>query len=853
MISLYDVLEAADGQLFGEAEAQIFSDFSIDARESCAGKLYVALKTERGDGHHTMADAVANGATGIMCTHPPTFDTEGLTVIVMRSVEDALLRWARLVLEKYGTTVVGVAGAVGKTTTTAAIAQVLGTHFKVYTHPGGIRGKFGLPLALGRLTKDYQIAILEFGACQAGEMGVMVSSTKPMVGVVTAIGQTAHEQLGNPDNVAQEIGELLRALPPEGLAVLNFDDPLARALAPETQAAVMTVGLDLAEPAFGSDLLAYNILVDRYKTGFDLRRMSERYPGRWIPLLGAHQLYSALAALAVGMSYQIPLEEGLHALTELEPLPGRMHPLDGLNGSLLIDDSFSANPASVQAALDWLKSVREEQSRVIVVMGDMDEPASATVMAHIQVGQRISEVVDRLITEGDLAAEVGRAALDYHLERSAVTLTFSAEDAAKAASLDLGPDDIVLVKGGPSAHMERVVERLLANPEDTAHLVRQTSVHQAVPIEQPDRPSWVRIDLEAMAYNVRRVKEIVGSETALMAVVKTNAYGHGAVAASTTALNNGAALLGVASLSEAIELRAGGIAAPILILGYTPAWAAREIIRHNLTISLYDADLARAFDRAARDQKATISAHVVIDTGLGMLGLLPEEVTLFFRSLRNFKNLEIEGIYTELAASDHNFEYTRVQVATFEGVVEPLLAAGFRFKYIHAANSAAAIHMAEARFNLVRSGIALYGLTSSLAAPLPADFKPVLEWRTTVAQVKRLPPGSAVGYGSSYRTSATQRIAILPVGYGDGFRRSPARWKHVLIRGEYAPVIGQIGMDMTAADVTPLGDDVKIGEEVVLIGRQGERQITVEDVADYLDTNVYEVVSTVLARVPRVK
>lgn len=852
MISLYDILEAADGQLFGEAEAQIFGDFCIDARRPCAGQLYVALKTEHGDGHHTMAEAVANGATGIMCTHPPTFDTEGLTVIVMRSVEDALLRWARLVLEKYGTTVIGVAGTVGKSSTAAAIAQVLKTHYKVYTHPGGIRGKFGLPLALGRLTKDYQIAILEFGTSQGGEMGVMVAAAKPMVGVVTTIGQAPHEQLGGPEHIAQEIGDMVRALPPEGLAVLNFDDPLARALASETKAPVMTVGLDLAEPAFGSDLLAYNILVDRYKTGFDLRRMSERYPGRWIPLLGAHQLYSALAALAVGMTYQIPLEEGLHALTELEPLPGRMRPLDGLNGSLLIDDSFSANPASVQAALNWLKAVREGQGRTILVLGDMDEASSAAVMTHIQIGQRAGEIVDRLITQGDLAAEAGRTALEQHPDRSAVTLTFSAEDAAKAASLDLGPDDIVLVKGGPSAHMERAVERLLANAGDSVHLARQTDVLDTVPVEHLDRPSWVQINLEAIAYNVRRLKEITGPDVALMAVVKTNAYGHGAVAVSTTALNNGAAMLGVASLSEALELRSGGVAAPILVLGYTPAWAAREVIRHNLTLTLYDTELARAFDRAARDQNATLRAHVLIDTGLGMLGLLPDEVTLFFRSLRNFKNLEIEGLYTELAASDHNFEYTRSQIRTFEGVVEPLLAAGFRFKYIHAANSAAAIHMPEARFNMVRTGIALYGLTNSLAAPLPADFKPALEWKTTIAQVKRLPPGSAIGYGSSYRTSTTQRIAVLPVGYGDGFRRAPTRWKYVLIRGEVAPVVGQIGMDMTAVDVTQL-PDVKIGEEVVLIGRQGTRRITIEEAADFLDTNVYEVISTVLARVPRVK
>ncbi|MBN1565173.1 MAG: alanine racemase, partial [Anaerolineae bacterium] len=181
MISLYDILEAADGQLFGEASAAIFSDFCYDPREVQPGHLFVALKTDKGDGHHHMEQAVKKGASGIMCTNPPTFDTDEVTVIVMRSVEDALMRWTRIILEKFGTTVIGVTGSVGKSVTKAAIAQVLGTKFNVYTHPGNFNGRFGLPLALGRLNKDHQIAVLEFGTNQRGEIAEMVRITRPLV------------------------------------------------------------------------------------------------------------------------------------------------------------------------------------------------------------------------------------------------------------------------------------------------------------------------------------------------------------------------------------------------------------------------------------------------------------------------------------------------------------------------------------------------------------------------------------------------------------------------------------------------------------------------------------------------
>ncbi len=852
MINLYDILEAADGQLFGEPEAQIFTDFCFDSRRVNPGELFVAIKTDRGDGHHYMADAVAGGAKGIMCTNPPTFDTEGLTVIVMRSVEDALMRWTQIVLQKFGTTVIGVTGSAGKSTAKEAIARVLGTRFNVYKNPGSFNGRFGLPLALGRLDKAHQIAVLEFGTNQFGEMAEMVAATNPLVGVVTTIGHAHTDRLSTLENIAHEKGELIRSLPPEGLAVLNFDDPLARAMAAETDAAILTAGLDIAEPSFGADLLAYNILVDRYKTGFDLRHGQQRFPGRWVPLLGAHQLYAALSALAVGLSYGIALEEGLHALTELEPLPGRMHTLTGPNGCQLVDDSFNATPEGMLAALDWAETACDDDSRVVFVMGDMDELGSHAPLAHMQVGARAAEVVDRFVTKGDLAAESARVALEHNMDRSHVHITFSTEDAANAARTDLGPQDILLVKGSPAARMERVVRQLLADEHDVSELARQESAYEQVWMDRPDRPTWVQIDMEAIAYNTRRMKAIIGPDVTLMAVVKANAYGHGAIPVSTTVLNNGADYLGVASINEAMDLREAGIDAPVLILGYTPPWAARQVIRYDVAVTLYDVEIARAFDRAAREMNATLRAHVKVDTGMGRLGLLPDEVTTFFRSLRNLDHLQIEGIFTHFSVADEDQTYTRRQVDAFEQVVDPLLAAGFRFKYIHAANSAAAIHLPESRFNMVRCGIALHGLNPGPLAPVPADFKPAMVWKTTVALVKRLPPGSFIGYGNTYRTHSNEQIAIIPVGYADGFRRAPRRWKHVLVKGEYAPLVGRVSMDQAAIDVTAI-DDVQIGDEVVLIGEQGDRSITVDDVAEYLDTISYEVVSTILARVPRVK
>jgi len=856
MINLYDILEAADGQLFGDPSAVIFTDFCFDSRRVNEGELFVALKTERGDGHHYMHEAVQGGATGIMCNRPPDFDTTGMTVIVMRNVEAALLNWAKIILRKFGTTVIGVTGSTGKSSAKEAIAAVLSTRYKVFKSPGSFNGRLGLPIALGKLSHNDKLAVLEFGTDQFGEMADLVDAARPLVGVVTNVSHGHTERLGNLDNIARENQILIEQLPKNGLAVLNYDDDRVRGMAAVSKAPVLTVGLDRGGTAFGADFLAYNLVSARDKTGFDLRHVRERFVGRWVPLLGVHQLYGVLAALAVGLSYYVPIEDGLRALTDLQPLPGRLNPLIGKNQSLLVDDSFSATPESTLAALDWLDSVRlpteeDGKGRLIFIMGDMDGLGSYATTGHRDVGKRASQVADVFVTDGDLAAIAGRAALDHGMEGNRVKITFSPQDAANIIAESLTADDVVLIKGSPSARMEQVTRLLLANEDDARFLPRTENAYNSVWSNRPARPTWIEVDKSAIAYNVRRLKEIVGPDVALMAVVKANAYGHGSVAVSSTALLNGATYLGVASVNEAADLRDAAINAPILVMGYTPTWAASQVVRYNLTITLYDLEMARLFDRAAREMNATITAHVKVDTGMSRLGLLPEQVTPFFRSLRNLRNLTIEGIFTHFAASESDMEFTREQLKAFRDVVMPLKAAGFPFQYIHAANTGAVLNLPDSYFNMVRTGIGMYGLDPGIETPLPGDFRPALSWKTAIAQVKTLPPGTFVGYGKTYRTRTTERIAVIPVGYADGFRRAPNHWGYVLVNGQTAPIIGRVSMDQTMINVTDI-PDVNIGDEVVLIGKQGHQHITADDVAKQLGTISYEVVSTILSRVPRV-
>ncbi|TKJ31527.1 MAG: alanine racemase [Chloroflexi bacterium B3_Chlor] len=409
--------------------------------------------------------------------------------------------------------------------------------------------------------------------------------------------------------------------------------------------------------------------------------------------------------------------------------------------------------------------------------------------------------------------------------------------------------------------MEEVVEKFLSDPTSAESvLVRQSPAWKQIYIIRPDRPTWVEIDLGAIANNVRQLKRMVGDGVGIIATLKGDAYGHGAIKVARTALANGVDMLGVACLSEAVTLRRADITAPILILGYTPAWQAREAVLNDVTVTVFSLDVARALSRAADDLNSEVRVHVKVDTGMGRLGILPHEVLDFVREAKDLPGLVVEGIFTHLAIADipdaHNVqgwgrEYTRKQLRSFQGVLQELEASGVHIPHIHAANSAAIIAFPESHFNMVRPGIAIYGLDPSSQIPRPAGFEPALSFKSQVAQVKELPSGSYVSYGCTYRTEAPTRIAVIPVGYADGFRRGPHNWGEVLVKGRRAPLVGSVCMDQSMIDVTDI-PGVRQGDEVVLIGQQGGDRITVGEVAERLGTINYEVVSEILARVPRV-
>jgi len=807
------------------------------------GQLFLAVKTDRGDGHDYIVQAVRDGATGVLCERSPEQPLPGVSCVIVDDVQQSLTDWARYILEKQDMEVIGVTGSTGKTTTKEAIAAVMSTRFQVFCNYANYSGRYGLPIALGRLEPQHEMAVLELAADSFDEVRDLATLTSPRVGVVTTVDETHTEYLGSLQAIAREARRLVEVLAADGLALLNYDDAHVLSMRDSTVAEVRTYGLNPE-----ADFVARKLRCSWEGLSFTLVLRGESHSVR-VQLLGRHNVYAALVAIAVGDWYSIPLPEVLSALAQLRPQRGRVYPLQGLGGCRLLDDTYSASPASSLAALEALAQL--PAGRRIAVLGDMTDLGGLSPEAHRLVGHRAAQSVNCLVTKGARARWIAEAAEQAGLDPQCIYVTYRAEEAVAWLRNDLRRDDVVLVKGSAEARMEKVVEGLLLRPESAPELlVRQSAGWRQTRLAQPGRPTWVDVDLSAIAHNVHRLCDIIGPDVGLLAVIKADAYGHGAVKVARTALNNGASMVGVACVSEAIVLRRAGIAAPILVLGYTPAEQAREALLDDVTVTVFSLDVVRAFSRAAGELNLRVRCHVKVDTGMGRLGLLPHEVLDFLREIVRLPHLEIEGLFTHFSVADSDSGYTHRQLACLGEVLEEISGSGLSIRYVHAANSAGLLTLPEARLNLVRAGIALYGLAPSPQVPLPDGFRPALAFKTQIAQVKTLPPGSYVSYGNTYQTDEHERIAVIPVGYADGFRRAPRHWGEVLVRGQRAPIVGRVCMDQTMINVTHI-PHVRQGDEVILIGGQGDEEITVDEVAAQLGTINYEVVSEILSRVPR--
>lgn len=363
--------------------------------------------------------------------------------------------------------------------------------------------------------------------------------------------------------------------------------------------------------------------------------------------------------------------------------------------------------------------------------------------------------------------------------------------------------------------------------------------------------TFAEISLGAIKNNIAQIKQRLPQGVKFMAVVKADAYGHGAIEVSRAALEAGVDYLSVASLKEALELRHASIKSPLLILSESIPSVAREIVRNNLTQTVYSFELLEALSQAAKDLGAKAKIHLKVDTGMGRVGLSPSEIPGILARLKNNHNIIVEGIFTHLAkAEDVNSDFTQKQIDEFQRIIRMVEKEGFDIPIKHAANSAGALYHPQAHFNMIRIGLAMYGLYPGGKIDKSIKLIPALAFKTKVVYLKKVPSGTPLSYAGTFVSAKETNIATIPVGYADGLSRKHSNQGFVLIRGNKFPIVGLICMDLCLVDIGQY--EVKVGDEVVIIGEQLGKTITADEVAEREGTISYEVIAGIGKRVPRI-
>ena len=355
-------------------------------------------------------------------------------------------------------------------------------------------------------------------------------------------------------------------------------------------------------------------------------------------------------------------------------------------------------------------------------------------------------------------------------------------------------------------------------------------------------PNIIRIDLSSLAFNLGQVKRLVGPDTKIMGIVKSDAYGHGLVEVSRVLERNGVHSLGTAFIHEAMELRKNGIKAPIVILcGIKSPEEAEAVVENNLTPVIFDLPTAVMLAKSAEKRLKKASIHVKIDTGMGRLGVPHEDAVPFIKEIMRFPQLKTEGLMSHLSSADEKDSgFTDSQIGNFSKAIDAARDMGMDLRLNNLANSAGVMAYKGSHFDMVRPGIMLYGGLPSPGFKPPLQLKPVMDFRGRIIQIREMPDKTPVSYGRKYYTTGTKRIAVVSAGYGDGIPRGLSNRGKVIIRGEKAGIVGTVCMNLLLADITAIKDAVP-GDEAVFLGMQGQEIITGDDIAAWNDTISYEI------------
>ncbi|MFH0960498.1 MAG: alanine racemase [Pseudomonadota bacterium] len=801
---------------------------SIDTRKPIGDNhIYWALKGPHFNGGDFALDAIKAGAKVVVADRPDLFYKElphEVTVLETHDTLGALQKLASYYRNQFDIPILGITGSNGKTLVKEMLAAILCLDRKTYRSPLSYNTQIGAALALLGIRREHEIAIIEAGISLPGEMDRLERMIRPDHGILTVITKAHIGGLRSLENTLAQKARLFKNFSADSFLVLNADDYLSMGYAASAKGNIVTFGFSdnadvRAIDARGLPDRGHRFIMKIFREEMEI----------FLPVPGRFNIVNALAAAAAAKMLGAPLNNIKRGLEEFRPSPMRLEIHTTVTGVTLINDTYNSDPASVKGAIDTLTKVGEGR-RKIAILSEMLDLGLHSSEEHLAVGKDVAKAgIDHLITVGENAQLIGAAALKEGMKQRNIAHARTYSEAAKELEKVMNRGDVVLFKGSRWFRLERLARELVGSIGPTRLLV----------------------NLDAIASNIKKIRTIVGESVEIMSVVKGFGYGNDSIRTSKVALENGATYLAVAFPDEGATLRENRVDAPILVFNVFPE-EADKILRYRLSSVIPSIELAEALNFAAQGRQR-IPVHLKIDTGMGRSGVWHQEALSFVNRVFELENLYVEGIMTHFSSADdpESDYYTNVQINAFNEVLAAAAELGYGFKYVHAANTSAIVRFPQTHYNMVRPGLAIYGMYPSEPVRQRIDLDQVITFSTKIAQIKCHPVGRCISYNRRFVTCRDSRIATLLVGYNDGYPRFQSNKGEALVRGQRAPVVGTVCMDTLMIDVSDI-PEASVGDEVVLIGRQGDQEILPDEIAANGQTINYEIVCKISPRVTRI-
>ena len=785
--TLKDIAALVKGELIG-ADHRVLSVFT-DSRNSCIdpGALFIAICGQNHDGHAFIDELYGKGVRAFVTEREVAADRyPDAGFVRCEGSVGALQRLAADHRSRFKGTVVGITGSNGKTVVKEWIAGLVPPGVKMFRSPKSYNSQIGVPLSLLMIRGDEELAVIEAGISEPGEMSRLEEIIRPQIGIVTTMGD-AHQK--NFESFESKVREKLSLFRNCGKIIYNSSYPLIKE--------ILRLEYSSAE------------LIDSSGQSEAYAMFGER---------ASRENAASAAALCYAMGYD-------HAGTvdrmrHLQPVAMRLELKEGIHGSVIINDSYNSDINSLSIALDYLESVAADRRRTLVLSDILQSGLSESEL-YGEVARLLSHTrIDRLVGIGErikLNGALFQTECEFYPTTEAYLAAIRREDIAGR---------VVLIKGNRGLQFEKLSGAL----------------------EQKRHTTTLEIDLDAMRHNLNEYRRLLAPGTKVMAMVKASGYGNGSYEVAGMLQHEGVDYLAVAFADEGMALRERGITMPIVVLN-ADSDSFDLMIANSLEPEIYNfTSLAHFVAALKRFGERSYPVHIKIDTGMHRLGFGPADAGELVAMLQKHKDtLHVASVFSHLAASDDPAQdsFTHGQIALFDEVSRQIVSSLPYKPLRHIANSAAIERLPDARFDMVRLGIGLYGF----GAGGGIDLKPVSTLRSRIVQIKELDPNQTVGYGREGRLDGPGRIAIVPVGYADGLNRrlGCGQWS-MTVNGKQAPTVGRISMDTCAIDVT--GIEAAEGDPVVIFGDQPGNGIP--DMAERLQTIPYEIMTGISARVKRI-